>query len=484
MNKIKACVRTHEYIITVLSPSRCMMLCRRWVGKLPSRVTCYYLPNPLPISLPPPHRTTTSSCSSRHVTISHGHVTISHGSSHLSSLPLFRSLSSTAPEDRPRPDSSPDITFQEGVDDQINVSKLIRQLHKDVSLAPKGDETNTLTSPFWVERKVAPRDLHKVYLQLSKRNLTCLVVLTAIAGYAFNPASGSLYAFSAMTAGTWLCSASANTCNQVMEAPYDSQMDRCKTRSMVTHVITPIHALGFAVASGVVGTGLLYSINPLTAALGVANIALYAGAYTTCKRYSIANTWVGSLVGAIPPAMGWAAVSGTLDSGALALCALIYFWQFPHFNSLSYNVRADYCRAGYHMMSVVDPALNARVSLRNTLALIPLCAAIPFTGISHCSFSFYSLLVNAYFSYLAYNFYRDPNKTTARELFRFSLVYLPIVFGFLAIGYAFKERTVGDARHHGEGAYIKDLCPVVVLPEGSVDEKCCPVKGKRAVTSL
>ena len=172
----------------------------------------------------------------------------------------------------------------------------------------------------------------------------------------------------------------------------------------------------------------------------------------------------GSIVGAIPPAMGWAAATGSLDWGALALCALLYFWQFPHFNSLSYNIKQDYCRAGYHMMSVYNAKYNALVSLRNTTALLPLCVILPFTGISHCSFSFYSLLINTYFIYLAWNFYKAQNKQTARDLFRFSLVYLPILFGSLAIGYAFKKRTSQDNKHHKSSnsqmaSYVRDLCP-------------------------
>ena len=362
----------------------------------------------------------------------------------------------------PKPIDRPDITYQASASVDINISKILKQIKNDVKLNPDLAAKETLTSIYWEERvALKPSQLVGIYLQLSKSRLTTLVVLTALAGFAFNPVSGSLSALAAVSAGTFLCSASANACNQVMEAPFDSQMDRCKQRIMVRHVISPLHALGFSATAGALGTAVLYSFcNPLTAALGFANIALYAGVYTTMKRYTIANTWVGSIVGAIPPAMGWAAASGTLDSGALAMCAIIYFWQFPHFNALSFNVRQDYCRAGYHMMSVVDVALNSRVALRNTAALIPLCALIPFTGISHCSFSFYSVLVNAYFTYLAWNFYQHPNKQTARELFRFSLVYLPILFGFLAIGYAFKERTADDSRHHEGGAYIKDLCPV------------------------
>ena len=342
----------------------------------------------------------------------------------------------------------------------INIKQLIRDIQSK-SVTKEGASTE------WVEHRLTLRDYPSLYLSLMKSRLTTLVVLTAVAGYGFAPVPGSALTFLALTTGTFLCSGAANTMNQVMEQPFDSQMSRCSARVMVQHKITPLHGVLLGATSAVLGTAILCTINPLTAALGVSTILLYTMVYTTMKRYTIANTWVGSIVGAIPPAMGWASCTGTLYNtealGALSLCALLYFWQFPHFNALSWNLRADYCRAGYHMTCVTDSALCARVSLRNTIALIPLCIAIPFTGISHCSFSFYSVILNTYFSYLAYNFYRCQNKETARELFRFSLWYLPIVFAFLAVGYTFKARAV-EERHHVEGAYVRDLCPVTLPP--------------------
>lgn len=82
--------------------------------------------------------------------------------------------------------------------------------------------------------------------------------------------------------------------------------------------------------------------NLTTAALGAANIALYAAVYTPLKQISIVNTWVGAVVGAVPPLMGWAAATGGLDVGAAVLGAGLYFWQMPHFMALAWMCRADY----------------------------------------------------------------------------------------------------------------------------------------------
>lgn len=107
--------------------------------------------------------------------------------------------------------------------------------------------------------------------------------------------------------------------------------------------------------SAVGATTLALGVNELTALLGLSNLILYTSVYTPMKRISILNTWVGSIVGAIPPLMGWAACAGTLGPGAWIMAGLLYAWQFPHFNALSWNLRPDYSRAGYRMMAVTNP---------------------------------------------------------------------------------------------------------------------------------
>lgn len=104
--------------------------------------------------------------------------------------------------------------------------------------------------------------------------------------------------------------------------------------------------------------------NNLTAALGLLNLGLYAGVYTPLKRYHIGCTWAGAVVGAIPPLMGYAAVTGTLDPAAFVLATILYSWQFPHFNGLSWNLRGDYSRAGYRVMCVTDEGICRRTTLR------------------------------------------------------------------------------------------------------------------------
>ena len=111
----------------------------------------------------------------------------------------------------------------------------------------------------------------------------------------------------------------------------------------------------------------------MAAGIGLANLFLYTTVYTPMKRLTVYNTWVGSVVGALPPLIGWVSASGgTLDPGAFVLAGILFAWQFPHFNALSWNLRPDYSKAGYRMMSVTDPGLCRRTTLRYSVA----CTAI------------------------------------------------------------------------------------------------------------
>ena len=145
------------------------------------------------------------------------------------------------------------------------------------------------------------------------------------------------------------------------------------------------------------------------------------------KRLSITNTWIGSVVGAIPPVMGWTACTGSLSPAACVLAGILFAWQFPHFNALSWSHQADYSRGGYRMMSVTDPLLCRTVALRYSLALIPICTAAPVLGLTTWWFVFDSAFPNLWLSYLSWRFYRDSDFKSTRNLFRFSLFHLPFL---------------------------------------------------------
>ncbi|KZT02900.1 protoheme IX farnesyltransferase [Laetiporus sulphureus 93-53] len=317
--------------------------------------------------------------------------------------------------------------------------------------------------PYKQTEAMTSRQLLKVYWQLSKPHLSMFVILAAMSGVALSPLPTTVPVLLSTAIGTALCSASANSLNQIQEVPFDAQMARTRGRPLVRHAISPLHATGYAVLTGIAGPALLWTMTtPTTALLGAANIALYAGAYTWLKRKSVVNTWVGSVVGALPPLMGWTACGGTLFPSSahpieivlpsflsavsldlhaidnplapLALFIFMFCWQFPHFNALSHLLRESYAQAGYRMLCVLSPTKNALVALRYALLPIPLCSIlIPLSGLTSWTFAIVSLVPNAICAEAAWRFWRNGRDKDARRLFQHSLWYLPVMLGLMMI---------------------------------------------------
>jgi len=286
----------------------------------------------------------------------------------------------------------------------------------------------------WKAVKVEAGQLGNHYLMLSKSRLTLLVCLTAAAGYGMAPGPLSLSTCLIASLGTAMASAAANSINQILEVPFDSQMNRTKNRVLVRGHLSPLHAATFAAAMAGSSTLLLYLlVNPVTAALSFANLVLYTCIYTPMKRVSILNTWVGSVVGAVPPLIGWSAATGGLEPGAFVLAGILYAWQFPHFNSLSWNLRPDYSKAGYRMMSVTHPGLCKRVALRHSVGCIAICTAAPLLDVTTWAFAIDSLPLNLYMTYLSWKFHQKADSSSSRKLFRFSLIHLPLLMMLMCI---------------------------------------------------
>ena len=175
--------------------------------------------------------------------------------------------------------------------------------------------------------------------------------------------------------------------------------------------------------------------NNLTAGLGAANIALYAAVYTPLKVVSVANTWVGALVGAIPPLMGWTAATGQLDPGAMVLGATLYLWQMPHFMALAWMCREDYARGGYSMLSKFDPTgrRTAACALRNCVYLLPVGMLAAALGLTTNAFAYEAAFITGAMTVTAAAFYSSPTNVAARTLFRASLLHLPLFMAALLI---------------------------------------------------
>lgn len=166
----------------------------------------------------------------------------------------------------------------------------------------------------------------------------------------------------------------------------------------------------------------------MTASLGASNIALYAGVYTTMKRFTPWNTWVGAIVGAVPPLLGWSAAAGTLDIASGVLAAMLYFWQIPHFLALAWLCKEDYIRAGFHMLSRYDPTGRrlALCALRNSLYIFPLGIIATWVGLTSQPFAYEAAACSVGMGVTAAAFSQQPSKILARTMFKSSLIFLPL----------------------------------------------------------
>nr|ACF87286.1 unknown [Zea mays] len=298
------------------------------------------------------------------------------------------------------------------------------------------------------------RHYGKCYWELSKARLSALVVATSGAGYVLG--SGNIVDIAGLCctcAGTMMVAASANTLNQVFEIKNDAKMKRTMRRPLPSGRISPAHAAMWATSVGVAGTALLaWKANGLAAGLAASNLVLYAFVYTPLKQIHPVNTWVGAVVGAIPPLLGWAAASTELSLNAMILPAALYFWQIPHFMALAYLCRNDYLAGGYRMFSFADPTgrRTAWVSLRNCLYMLPLGLFAYNWGLTSEWFSFEASILTLGLTIGALSFVLEPSPKTARRMFYGSLLYLPAFMSGLLLHRLPSEHKAHDLAEKNE----------------------------------
>ncbi|KAJ5622297.1 hypothetical protein N7528_005529 [Penicillium herquei] len=353
------------------------------------------------------------------------------------------------------------------------------------------------------------------FLALTKPRLSFLIVLTTTSAYGMYPISSlltldpamtplptlstSTLTFIYLTAGTFLSCCSANTLNMMFEPKYDALMARTRNRPLVRGLVSRRAALLFAIGTAVSGLGLLYiGTNPTTTALSAANLFLYAFVYTPLKRIHVINTWVGAIVGGIPPLMGWVAAAGQTATtghdtwrdmlfsensiGGWLLGGILFAWQFPHFNALSHLIRDDYKGAGYRMLCWVNPKQNARVALRYSLLMFPISIGLWWVGVVGNGFLVGSTFANGWLVREAYQFWRHTGmQGSARGLFWASIWQLPI----LLVGGLVTKKGLWDGvwqkifgqpeEDEEEYLYAED--------EEEVDDEVDSKQGDRAVAS-
>jgi heme o synthase len=201
------------------------------------------------------------------------------------------------------------------------------------------------------------------YLQLTKPRVVALLVFCAVIGmFLAVPGIPPWRALIFGTAGIWLASASAASFNHLIDQRIDKIMARTMNRPLATGHLTPVQVFVFAMSLGIASMlVLVFLVNPLTAILTFGGLIGYAVVYTAyLKRATPQNIVIGGLAGAIPPTLGWVAVTGSLHPFALQLCLIIFVWTPPHFWALAIFRREDYSRAQVPMLPVTHGVVYTR----------------------------------------------------------------------------------------------------------------------------
>jgi protoheme IX farnesyltransferase len=276
------------------------------------------------------------------------------------------------------------------------------------------------------------------YLSLLKPRVMSLVVFTALVGLAVAPASiHPLIGFTAL-----LCIAvgagAAGALNMWYDADIDARMTRTARRAVPMGRVKPGEALAFGLvlsAFAVMTIGLL--VNALSAALLAFTIFFYAVVYTMwLKRSTPQNIVIGGAAGALPPMIGWAAVTGSLSFEPVLLFLIIFFWTPPHFWALSLYRADDYARAGVPMLPVVAGELPTRRQiLLYTFILVPLGVAPWPLGYAGLLYGVTALVTGAVMIALAVQVYRErsPADRASKHLFAFSILYLFLLYAVLLV---------------------------------------------------
>ncbi len=274
------------------------------------------------------------------------------------------------------------------------------------------------------------------YVELLKPRVMSLVVFTGVVGIAVAP--GHLHPVLALVAV--LCIAvgagAAGAINMWYDRDIDAVMRRTAGRALPAGRMMPGEALGFgavlAVGSVVV---MALAVNTLAAALLALTIAFYVFVYTIwLKRRTPQNIVIGGAAGAFPPLIGWAAATGGVGWGAVALFAIVFFWTPPHFWALALYRTGDYAKAGVPMLPVVaGPRETKRQMLLYTLVLWPVSLAPWALGVAGATYALGAVLLSALFTASAVRVCLDEGERAARLMFGFSLLYLLLIFSLLLV---------------------------------------------------
>ena len=278
--------------------------------------------------------------------------------------------------------------------------------------------------------------------ELLKPGISAFVVATAAAGYLLgSPATLDWGTLLGLLLGTGLTAGGAGALNHLAERVPDGRMQRTRERPLPTGRVRPGFVLLYGLGLVAAGVVLLWgTTNALTAGLAFATVALYLGAYTPLKRRTALNTFVGAVPGAIPALGGYTAATGAVGPVGLAVFAILFLWQLPHFYALAWMLREDYARGGFVMLPSRrrGARMTAAVVLASTLLLLLAGVAPGAMGAAGWPYLVGMIGLGTAFTLPAFAFFAGPNDRRARRLLLASILYVPAFFGLVVLDALFR----------------------------------------------
>ncbi len=281
----------------------------------------------------------------------------------------------------------------------------------------------------------ATPNLLRQYLVLTKPRVTQLAVFCAVIGmFLATPTLPDMQKVIAGTIGIWLLAAAAFAVNCLIEQRVDARMLRTARRATATGTISSAQVMLFSGLLGGLGMIVLYRwVNSLTMWLTFATFVGYAVIYTVIlKPRTPQNIVIGGLSGAMPPALGWAAVADAVPAEAWLLVLIIFIWTPPHFWALALYRTRDYENAGLPMLPVTHGQQFTRLHILLYSIALMATTALPYViGMSGWLYLLCAMVLGAMFVWYAWKLYRQYSDELSRKLFRFSILYLSLLFAAL-----------------------------------------------------
>jgi protoheme IX farnesyltransferase len=277
--------------------------------------------------------------------------------------------------------------------------------------------------------------LAREYFQLTKPRVVALLVFCAVIGmFLAVPGIPPWRALVFGTLGIWLASGSAAAFNHLIDERIDKLMARTARRPLATGKLNARQVLVFAAVLGIISMVILAAlVNVLTAWLTFGGLIGYALVYTAyLKRATPQNIVIGGLAGAIPPVLGWTAVTDALHPFPLQLCLIIFVWTPPHFWALAIFRRDDYARAQIPMLPVTHGVRYTRWQILLYTVLLVIVSLLPsITGHSGLIYFGGAAVLGVGFLYYAFRLMNPPDEFFAMRVFKYSVIYLMALFAFL-----------------------------------------------------